>query len=272
MLFALFADPRSRLMEHGLPRECCEFACKELSLRVTGARAESVARSSMGKASARARESILAISSAAAIAASGNPAVRRLLARVLRFWAKALRTNGRKVDSSTFEFCEARGKAPAEYGGIDVRRRGKRFGRKSKKRLGGAVDLHGDGEQPIVAGAGLGGDAVGYFALNHDDRHGRGSHGWRQVSGELRSDPVGQVATTTSFWPAAAEAAAKSKFNTSCVEDGNAAGRELGAEMGGEAGVQLDGENMGSAGSKRSGDGASAGADFYDSAASEIAQ
>src|ERR1039458_2290909 len=55
----------------------------------------------MGSASARANGSIPARARAEAPAAAGMPAARRLFSRVLRFWAKALRTKGRKPASST---------------------------------------------------------------------------------------------------------------------------------------------------------------------------
>src|ERR1035438_3354502 len=54
----------------------------------------------MGRASARDWGAIAACARAAAAAAGAMPAARRLLARVLRFCAKGLRTKGRKLASS----------------------------------------------------------------------------------------------------------------------------------------------------------------------------
>ena len=58
---------------------------------------------------------------------------------------------------------------PAEDGGVDLGRWRKGMGRQGEELFDGAVDLDGDGQEAVVAGAGLGGDAVGDFALDHED-------------------------------------------------------------------------------------------------------
>lgn len=52
---------------------------------------------------------------------------------------------------------------------MDLGRRRECAGRQSEDFFDGAVDLDGDGEQSVVAGAGLGSDAVGDFPLDHED-------------------------------------------------------------------------------------------------------
>lgn len=58
---------------------------------------------------------------------------------------------------------------PAENGGVDFGRWREGVGRQGEELFDGAVELDGEGEQSVVAGAGRGGDAVGDFTLDHED-------------------------------------------------------------------------------------------------------
>ena len=57
-------------------------------------------------------------------------------------------------------------------------------GRQGEDFFNRAVELYGDGEESVVAGAGLGGDAVGDFALDHED----GAINSGFVGGEMEQD------------------------------------------------------------------------------------
>ena len=140
--------------------------------------------------------------------------------------------------------------------------------------------MHGDRKQAVVAGAGLGRDAIGHFALDHQDGTiqdwtvGRGVAGG-EFAEDLRGDAVGQVAEDEQGLAGGGRGRGKIEVEHVLLDDGDAGctvGGKLGAEMGGEAGVQFDGENMGGAGGQGSGDGAGAGADFDYGAAGKIAQ
>lgn len=173
------------------------------------------------------------------------------------------------------EFCKARRETPAEDRGVDLGRRDEGRGRQREERFDGAVHLDGRGEHAIVAGAGGGGDAVGDFALDHEDGAVDGGVGGGDVKQDGRGDVVREIAgdgeTRSACYGGEVE------VEDALLDDGDAAGcvgsgRELGAEVGGEFGVELDGEDAGGAGGERGGDGAFAGADFDDGGGAEIAE
>jgi len=180
------------------------------------------------------------------------------------------------------EFREARGKAPADDGGVDVGWGRKGCRREGEEGFGRAVHLDGDGEQAEVAGAGLGGDAIGYFALDHQDgavedgaalgcAFGGGVAG-SEFEEDLRGDVVGEIAEDKQGLAGGCGGGGKVEGEDVLLEDGEAAGWEPGAEMGGEAGVKLDGEDVGGAGHEGASDGSGAGADFDDGAVGEVAE
>ena len=73
----------------------------------------------------------------------------------LAFLSEGLADEAEEAGFVNAEFGKARGKSPAEDGGVHVGRRREGGGRQREERLGGAVHLDGDGEQAVVARAGL---------------------------------------------------------------------------------------------------------------------
>ena len=132
------------------------------------------------------------------------------------------------------EFHEARGNSPAEDGGVHVRRGREGFRRQGKEFFRGAVHLHGHREQAVVARAGRGGDAIGHFALNH--QYGpveRGMAGC-ELEEDLRGDAVGQVAEDEQGLAGGGRGSCKIVLQHIPIDDGDALGRKLGAQMGGQ--------------------------------------
>ena len=82
----------------------------------------------------------------------------------------------------------------AEDAGVDLGRRREGAGRQGKEQLDRAVELHGRAEHAIVAGAGCGGDALGDFALHHQDGAIDGGVVRDEVEQDVGGDVVGQIA------------------------------------------------------------------------------
>jgi len=170
------------------------------------------------------------------------------------------------------QFLEARSKPPAKDRGVHIGRRRKCFGRQRKERLGGPVHLESNGEQTVVARAWMGGDAVGNFALNHEDGEVERGVAGRQLEQDRRGDVVGQIADH-------AEPLARRSGNLIEIEveyvlfkDRDFVGRKLRAQLCGEVMIQFDSNHAACFCGQGSGDGASAGANFDDGAAGEIAE
>jgi len=85
----------------------------------------------------------------------------------LALLGEALLEEGEERALLDLEFVKAGTEGPAEDGGMDLRGWEKGRWRQGEQSRGGAVELGGDGEQAVVAGVGLGCDAVGDFALDH---------------------------------------------------------------------------------------------------------
>ena len=117
----------------------------------------------------------------------------------------------------------------------------------------------------------MGGDAVGYFALDHEDGAIENGVAGGEFEEDLRSDVVGKVSDDAERMAGGGRGGGEIELEHVLLDDGDAGWVKLGAEMGGKARVELDGEDMGGAGGEGSGDGAGAGADFDDGAAGEIA-
>lgn len=117
----------------------------------------------------------------------------------------------------------------------------------------------------------MGGDAVGNFALDHEDGAIENGVAGGQLEKDLRSDVVRQVSDDTKRMAGDDRCGGEIELKHVLIENRDACRVKLGAEMGGEGRVEFDGEDMGGAGGECSGDGAGAGADFDDSAAGEIA-
>ena len=175
------------------------------------------------------------------------------------------------------ELRKARSKTPAEDSGVDIGWRRKGFRRKGEESLGGTIHLDGDGEQAVVAGAGAGGDPIGYFALDHENgavknRSVGGSVAGGKFEQDLRGDVVGQVAEDEQRMTSGCGGCCEVELEHILLDYGDAIWWKSGAKMGGEVGVQLDGENVSGPSGKGSSDGARSGADFNYGAAGEVAQ
>jgi len=123
------------------------------------------------------------------------------------------------------------------------------------------------------------GTTRGDFALDHEDGERERGVGGGELEQDLRGDAVGQVAEDKQAlagggrgWRIAGEGRCEVEAEHVLLDDGDAAGRELGAQISGEAAVQLHGQNVGGARGEGSGDSPGAGADFNHSAAGEVAQ
>jgi hypothetical protein len=146
----------------------------------------------------------------------------------------------------------------ADDGAIDLGGRAEGRGLHDEQFFDGAEGLGGDGEIAVVAGAGLGGEAVSDFALDEEDgadEVGAEGEGFFDDGG---GDVVGDIA----------------------ADDGGAEGGEVGvedvffdefkagvrgvaeAEGGGEGGVEFDGDEARGAFEEEFGEGAGAGTDF----------
>ena len=118
----------------------------------------------------------------------------------------------------------------------------------------------------------MGGDAVGYFALDHEDGAIENGVAGGEFEEDLRSDVVGKVSDDAERMAGGGRGGGEIELEHVLLDDGDAGWVKLGAEMGGKARVELDREDVCGAGGEGSGDGAGAGADFDDGAAGEIAQ
>ena len=63
-----------------------------------------------------------------------------------------------------------------------------------EERIDAGVELGGGGEETVVADAGRGGDAVGDFALHHEDGATEVGGGAEEVEEDVGGDVVGEVA------------------------------------------------------------------------------
>jgi hypothetical protein len=170
---------------------------------------------------------------------------------------------------------------------VDLRRRREGFGRECKKLFDAGVELRGDGEESVIARAGLGGHAVGDFALDHDDGAIDGAMSGEQVEQYVGSDVVGEIAYyLDSGKPLGCLARARLcvRLASLCqqsqicrqnvlVQDGDVGlSGEIGVEIGGEGRVEFDGDDALGAAGEDVRDGSAAGADFDDGAVGDIAE
>ena len=167
---------------------------------------------------------------------------------------------------------EAGGEAPAEDGGVDIGRWGKGGGRKREEVDGGTVELDGDGEDAVFAGAGLGGDAVGDFALHHEGDAIDGGVALSKFEEDGRGDVVGQVAEDEEGLAGSGGSGGEVEGEDVLVDYGDVLCGELGAEVGGEGGVEFDGDEAVGAGGESVGDGSGTRTDFDGGAGGEIAE
>jgi hypothetical protein len=82
----------------------------------------------------------------------------------------------------------------SQDGGVDLGRWREGFGREGEELFHAGVELRGNGEESVVARAGLGGDAVRDFALNHDDGAVEDPVRGEEVEENIGCDVVGEIA------------------------------------------------------------------------------
>src|ERR1039458_4513852 len=80
-----------------------------------------------------------------------NTRCAEIVGQRLALLSEGFADKGEKAVFFKAEFLEARRKPPAEDGRVHVGRRRERFRRQREEILRWAVDLHGDGKQPVVA-------------------------------------------------------------------------------------------------------------------------
>jgi hypothetical protein len=167
---------------------------------------------------------------------------------------------------------EARGESPADHRGVNLGRRGEGAGRECEELLDGTVELDGDGEQAVVARAGLGSDTVGDFALHHED----GAIERCMILSELEQDGGGDVVRQISDdgegMAGVLRCGGEVEGEDILVDDGDTAGGEFRAQMRGQVVVELDCEDVRGMGGEEMSDGASAGADFDGGLARAVAE
>jgi hypothetical protein len=132
--------------------------------------------------------------------------------------------------------------------------------------------LRGYGEQAVVARAGRRGDSLGDFALDHEHGAVKRSATGGQFEHDLRGDVVGQVAEDEQRMACLGGCRGEVKVENVLLVDSELVGGEAGAEMGCEAWIKLDGDDVRGACHQSRCDGAGAGPDLDDCAASEIAE
>lgn len=161
---------------------------------------------------------------------------------------------------------------PAENGGVDLGRRRECAGRQGKQLFHVAVELDGDREQAVVAGAGLGCDAVGDFALDHKDGAVDSLFVGCEVQQDVRGEVVGQVADDEQLFVRPGERR-EIDIEDVAFDDFDIALRcEAVAEAWGQVAVEFDGDEAFGVRGEQFGDGGFAGADFDDGAAGDVAE
>lgn len=142
---------------------------------------------------------------------------------------------------------------------MDFRRRHEGGGRQVENAINADVKLGCCGEDSVVAGTGRGGNAVGDFALHHDDGCGDGRVVVEEMRENRRGDVVGKISHDAEFFVACAQCA-----EVHCEDVGldYFDGGELRAELRGKSAVELDGDEAARAGGEERGDGSGAGTDF----------
>ena len=190
----------------------------------------------------------------------------------LAFLCEGLADEGEESSLLDSELVKARSESPAKDGGVDVWWWSECVGRQREERLGGAVHLDGYREQAVVARAGLGSDAIGYFALDHEDGDFERGVAGREFEQNGRSDVVGKIAGDGEVLASGCGRGSEVEVEHVLLDDGKFVGGKLAAEIGSEVVVKFDGEYLPGSCGQSSSDGASAGADFDDSARGEVAE
>jgi hypothetical protein len=186
------------------------------------------------------------------------------------------------------KFGKTGGEVPAEDGGVDFRGRVEGFGRQGEEGFGAAVELQGDGEEAVFTGARFGGDAVGYFALDHEYcavkycvARCSGLSGEAKQDG--RGDVVGQVADDEEWLGRCGVGFGGIRGCRGEIElkDVLSSDRDVGyaffggetlLEVPGEFSVEFDGDQVFGFGGEMVGDGPFAGSDFDDRARTQVAE
>lgn len=161
---------------------------------------------------------------------------------------------------------------PAQDGGVDLWRRGECARGQGEDFFNVAVELDGDGEQAVVAGAGLGGDTVGDFSLDHE-------HGaidrllvCDEMEQDVRGEVVGQIADYEEFFVWLRERGEVDVEDVALDDFDMGLGSEAFAEAGREVAVKLNRDKARGTRSEQLGDGGFAGSDFNDGTLGEIAE
>ncbi len=154
---------------------------------------------------------------------------------------------------------------------MDVRRRREGARRQREEILNAGVELSGRGEQAIVATAGLGGNAVGDFALNHDN----GSIDDRMMVEEVQQDRrgyvVGEIADDGEFF-AASEAGEISREEVLGDDLDGICQFEMLLQVASQDGVEFDSDEAMSTAGKQIRNRSFAGTDFDHCRSGDVAQ
>lgn len=176
---------------------------------------------------------------------------------------------GRGIDAELGVF---RLEGPAEDGGVDLWRWGECAGGQGEDFFDSAVELDCYGEQAVVARAGLRGDAVGDFALDHEDGAIDSGFMRGEMEQDVRGEVVGQVADDEELFGWLRQGG-EVYVEDVALDDFDVGLRgEAFAEARGEFAVEFDGDEAAGAGGEQVRDGGFAGADFDDGAVSEVAE
>ena len=128
----------------------------------------------------------------------GEAGVAKIFGEGLALLGEGLMEEAIEGTGRDAELSEARAEAEAKDGGVDLGGWGEGCGAEGEEDLWDRVHPGGGGEQAEVAAAGWRGDALGDFALHHQDgggdEAGGGERGAEEVEEDVGGDVVGEVA------------------------------------------------------------------------------